>query len=145
MNISLIQRFIDAHKEFYNDALIEIRQGYKKSHWMWYIFPQIQGLGKSQISKYFAINNIDEVRDYLNNEYLYNNLVDICKELLKLQTNNPINVLGKIDAMKLKSSMTLFDYVCDLDKRNIDIFDKVLEKYYNKERDIKTIDILQNL
>ena len=145
MNISLIQRFIDAHKEFYNDALIEIRQGYKKSHWMWYIFPQIQGLGKSQISKYFAINNIDEVRDYLNNEYLYNNLVDIWKELLKLQTNNPINVLGKIDAMKLKSSMTLFDYVCDLDKRNIDIFDKVLEKYYNKERDIKTIDILQNL
>ena len=72
-----IQRFIDAQKLNYEEAFLEIQQGYKRSHWMWYIFPQIHGLGSSQTSKFYAINSIDEVRDYLNNEYLYTNLINI--------------------------------------------------------------------
>lgn len=147
MNTNSIERFINAQKNDHNDfeeALLEVKQGYKRSHWMWYIFPQIHGLGKSQTAKYYEINNIDEVRDYLKNEYLYNNLVTICEELLKLETNDPIEIFGEIDAMKLKSSMTLFEYISDLDKNRISIFSDVLNKYYNGERDIRTIDIIQD-
>lgn len=139
-----IQRFIKAQKQDYEEALSEIRQGYKRSHWMWYIFPQVHGLGYSETSKFYAINSIDEVREYLKNEYLYNNLVNICEELLKLETNNPVEIFGEIDAMKLKSSMTLFNYICDLDKNRIDIFPKVLNKFFNNERDIRTINIIIN-
>lgn len=137
-----IQRFIKAQEKDYEEALLEVKQGYKRSHWMWYIFPQVHGLGYSETSKFYAINNIDEVREYLKNEYLYNNLINICEELLKLETNNPVEIFGEIDAMKLKSSMTLFNYICDLDKNRIDIFPKVLEKYFDNERDIKTINII---
>ena len=137
-----IQRFIKAQEKDYEEALLEIKQGYKRSHWMWYIFPQVHGLGYSETSKFYAINNIDEVREYLKNEYLYNNLINICEELLKLETNNPVEIFGEIDAMKLKSSMTLFNYICDLDKNRIDIFPKILEKYFENERDIKTINII---
>lgn len=137
-----IQRFIKAQEKDYEEALLEVKQGYKRSHWMWYIFPQVHGLGYSETSKFYAINNIDEVREYLKNKYLYNNLINICEELLKLETNNPVEIFGEIDAMKLKSSMTLFNYICDLDKNRIDIFPKVLEKYFDNERDIKTINII---
>ena len=144
MSISGIQRFIDAQKESYSGAFLEIKQGYKRSHWMWYVFPQIHGLGESQTSKYFAIKSIDEAREYLKNQYLYDNLINICEELLKQETNDPVEIFGEIDAMKLRSSMTLFNYVCNLDKNKIDVFEKVLIKYFNGQNDTKTLDILLN-
>ena len=136
-----IQRFIDAQKKDYEIALSEIKQGHKENHWMWYIFPQILGLGESPMAEYYEIKGINEGIDYLKNEYLYNNFINICEELLKLKTDDPQEIFGTIDAMKLKSSMTLFDYICELDKNGIDTFQKVLGKYYKGEKDIKTINI----
>ena len=93
MNNVNIERYIEAHKREYKQALEEIKSGKKKTHWMWYIFPQIDGLGMSSTSKYYAIRNIEEAQAYLNNEYLYNHLIEICKEIMKLNTNNIIEVL----------------------------------------------------
>lgn len=141
MNYGL-QRFIEAQNRNYEIALLEIKHGRKQNHWMWYIFPQIQGLGSSTISNYYAIKNSSEARAYLDDEYLANNIINICNELLKLKTNNPVEIFGEIDAMKLKSSMTLFNYVCEKDDNKINIFSKVLDKYFNGEKDYLTIKIL---
>lgn len=129
-----LDRFIKAQENTYEIALSEIRNGRKQTHWMWYIFPQIKGLGMSETSNYYGIDGVNEARDYLNNEVLGNRICEISGELLNLDTNNPVEVFGNIDALKLKSSMTLFDYVSD-DK----IFSDVLKKYYNGEVDDKTI------
>ena len=136
-NVNL-ERYIEAHKREYKQALEEIKSGKKKTHWMWYIFPQIDGLGTSSTSKYYAIKNIEEAQAYLNNEYLYNYLIEICKELMKLNTNNIIEVLHYPDNYKLCSFMTLFY----LTNPKEEIFKQVLDKYYNGKLDEKTIEIL---
>ena len=129
-----LDRFIKAQENMYLIALNEIKNGRKQSHWMWYIFPQIKGLGMSETSMYYGIDSENEAKEYLDNEILGARLREITFELLKLDTNNPVDLLGTIDAMKLKSSMTLFDHVSD-DK----LFSEVLDKYYNGEIDEKTI------
>lgn len=133
-----LDRFIDAQKEDYDMAFREIRSGKKRNHYMWYIFPQIKGLGRSSTAKYYAIEDLDEAREYMENEYLGNNLINISSELLKLKTNNPVQIFGEIDSKKLRSSMTLFELVSDND-----IFSLVLEKYFNGERDKKTLDLVK--
>ena len=133
-----IERYIEAHKREYKQALEEIKSGKKETHWMWYIFPQIDGLGTSSTSKYYAIRNIEEAQAYLNNEYLYNHLIEICKELMKLNANNITEVVGCPDNYKLYSSMTLFY----LTNPKEEIFKQVLDKYYNGKLDEKTIKIL---
>lgn len=129
-----LDRFIKAQENMYLIALNEIKNGRKHSHWMWYIFPQIKGLGMSETSRYYGIDGEDEAKEYLDNEILGSRLREITSELLKLDINNPVDIFGTIDAMKLKSSMTLFDHVSD-DK----LFSEVLDKYYNGEIDEKTI------
>ena len=129
-----LDRFIKAQENTYLVALNEIKNGRKQSHWMWYIFPQIKGLGMSETSRYYGIDGEEEAKAYLDNEILGSRLREITSELLKLNIDNPVNIFGTIDAMKLKSSMTLFDYVSE-DK----IFSQVLNKYYNGEIDEKTI------
>ena len=129
-----LDRFIKAQENTYLVALKEIKNGRKQSHWMWYIFPQIKGLGMSETSRYYGIDGEEEAKAYLDNEILGFRLREITSELLKLNIDNPVDIFGAIDAMKLKSSMTLFDYVSD-DK----IFSQVLNKYYNGEIDEKTI------
>ena len=129
-----LDRFIKAQENTYLVALKEIKNGRKQSHWMWYIFPQIKGLGMSETSRYYGINDEEEAKAYLDNEILGSRLREITSELLKLNIDNPVDIFGTIDAIKLKSSMTLFDYVSD-DK----IFSQVLNKYYNGEIDEKTI------
>ena len=129
-----LDRFIKAQENTYLVALKEIKNGRKQSHWMWYIFPQIKGLGMSETSKYYGIDGEEEAKAYLDNEILGSRLREITSELLKLNIDNPVDIFGAIDAMKLKSSMTLFDYVSD-DK----IFSQVLNKYYNGDIDEKTI------
>lgn len=133
-----LDRFIKAQEINYNTALNEIKKGRKQTHWMWYIFPQIQGLGYSETAKYYAIENLEEARAYLNNEYLYNNLIEICNELLNLASNDIVEIMGYIDSLKLCSSMTLF-YLAD---SNNDMFKQVLEKYYNGKFDERTYDII---
>ena len=141
-----IDRFVDIQKTDFPNAYREIQNGRKISHWMWYIFPQIKGLGSTSTSLYYGIDGIKEAEEYLNDEYLYNNIVKISSELLKLNTDNPEEVFGYIDALKLRSSMTLFS---ETQKRSnnlinpkTDVFDKVIEKYYNGEYDNLTLNIL---
>src|ERR1700744_74418 len=103
-----LQRFIDAQRNDYSIALAEIKNGRKRSHWMWYIFPQVQGLGFSSISKHYAIKDINEAEAYLAHPVLGKRLVEISNELLKLQTGDATSVFGSPDDIKLKSRMTLF-------------------------------------
>ena len=133
-----VERFISAQKEEYDMAFREISNGRKLNHYMWYIFPQIKGLGRSSTAKYYGIDGLKEAREYVENEYLRNNLIDISKELLKLETNNPVEIFGHIDSKKLRSSMTLFELVSESD-----VFPLVLEKYFDGERDQCTIELVK--
>ena len=129
-----LDRFIDAQKEDYCIAFEEISNGRKRSHYMWYIFPQIKGLGISEKSEYYGIDGLKEAREYMENEYLRNNLVNISSKLLELETDNPIEIFGSTDSKKLRSCMTLFELVSDND-----VFSLVLEKYFDGERDENTL------
>ena len=91
----------------YKQALAEIKNGKKVSHWIWYIFPQIEGLGHSSNSQHFAISSLNEARQYLADDVLRKRLIEISEELLK-QEGSAESILGKVDAMKVRSSMTLF-------------------------------------
>ena len=133
-----LNRFIEAQEGDYFFALEEIQQGRKQGHWMWYIFPQIQGLGYSSTSKYYAIQNIEEATDYLNHAILGTRLVEICNELLKLDNNDTYSIFGSPDHLKLKSSVTLFSQV----KNANPVFISVLEKFFDGEPDYKTLNIL---
>ena len=139
MNFKL-ERFIDAHNDDYARALKEIQNGRKLTHWMWYIFPQITGLGMSETAQYYEIKSLEEARAYMDNEILGTHLIEITNALLELNTNNPIEVFGDIDSLKLKSSMTLFDYVS-----NNEIFSKVIDKYFSGLKDQTTIKICKEM
>jgi uncharacterized protein (DUF1810 family) len=132
------KRFIDAQKADYDIAVSEIRRGSKQSHWMWYIFPQIQGLGFSEVSKYYAIKDLSEAQAFLKHAVLGNRLVGICNELLRLESNNAHRIFGSPDDLKLKSSMTLF---ASLPETN-PVFQKVLDKFFGGSGDAKTLQLL---
>lgn len=133
-----LQRFISAQERDYETALSEIKQGRKRSHWIWYIFPQVQGLGYSETSKFYAIKNLQEAEAYLQHPLLGSRLVAICNALLQLPTNNVHQVFGSPDDVKLKSSMTLFAAVPNAD----DVFEAVLKKFFAGAKDQKTLDII---
>ena len=138
-----MKRFIDAQRKDsgmgadYETALAEIRSGRKFTHWIWYIFPQIQGLGYSPMTQKFAIKDIDEARQYLNDETLGPRLREIASALLAVEGRTALEILGSPDDMKVKSCMTLFDYISPND-----IFNQVLLKYYNGSRCTHTIKTL---
>lgn len=134
-----LDRFIEAQKHIYNQALQEIKNGKKESHWSWYIFPQIKGLGHSERANYYAIENIEEAINYINNPLLRERLIEISNALLSVEGKTAIEILGCVDAMKVKSSMTLFYIVCPEEKTYIE----VLNKYYEGEKDERTIQLLQ--
>ena len=139
MNENALQRFIDAQKEDYQTALSEIKNGRKRSHWMWYIFPQIQGLGSSETAMYYAIKNIDEAEAFLAHPVLGKRLIEISNELLSLQENDAHQIFGSPDDLKLKSSMTLFS---SLNNTN-PAFQSVLEKFYQGTKDDRTLRIIK--
>src|SRR5690606_37472096 len=124
--------------ESYLLALNEIKNGKKTTHWMWYIFPQIAGLGFSETARFYAIKNRNEATAYLNHEILEARLIEISAELLKLPTNDPIEVFGNIDSKKLKSSMTLFSLL----EHTNPVFQQVLDKFFGGVKDEKTIKLL---
>ena len=132
--MSDLKRFLDIDDETYNRALNEVRNGLKVSHWMWYIFPQIFGLGHSYASVFYSIKDLDEARDYINNDILRDRLLRISDAVYNVEDRTIYEIFGIIDSIKLKSSMTLFELVSD-EK----IFGDVLEKYFNGERDEKTL------
>lgn len=138
-----LERFRDAHRRDFAQAYAEIQNGYKETHWMWYIFPQIQGLGRSSTAQYYAISDIEEAVEFLSDPYLGDNLRAISKELLSKATNNAEDIFGYIDAMKLKSSMTLFHVAGEMCDENRVFYD-VLTKYFNGEFDEKTLELIED-
>ena len=137
MNYNL-DRFVQAQAYSYETALSEIKNGCKRTHWMWFIFPQLRELGRSSTAKYYGIENLEEAKMYLAHPVLGTRLKEISEALLQLETNSPIQVMGDIDGLKLRSSMTLFAEIEGYDS----VFGKVLDKYYNGNKDMGTIHIL---
>ena len=133
-----LSRFHKAQKNAYATTLSEIRAGRKRSHWIWYIFPQIQGLGFSATAQYYAIADLDEAKAYLQDPVLRDHLLEISNALLTLDSSDPSSVMGYPDDLKLRSSMTLFA-LADPDCR---VFQNVLAKYYGGKRDERTVAIV---
>ena len=134
-----LERFRKAHEESYETALAEIRSGRKRSHWIWYIFPQIHGLGHSAVAQYYAIQSAAEAKAYWNDPVLSAHLAEISSELLK-QDGAVEAIMGYPDNLKLRSCMTLF-YLISGDS----IFRQVLDKFYDGSMDDETEKILNKL
>lgn len=121
-----LQRFLDAQQGDYEQALAEVKSGKKRSHWIWYIFPQLKGLGRSYNSQYYGISGRDEAKAYLEHPVLGARLREITKAFLDLQGVSAQDVFGSLDAMKVHSCMTLFNGVAAGDS----LFAQVINKYY---------------
>jgi uncharacterized protein (DUF1810 family) len=138
MDINSLERFVKAQELAYPIALQDIKKGKKRSHWMWYIFPQLRGLGMSSMAHKYGIADLDEAKAYLEHPVLSGRLYEICGELLKHKDKSVYDIFGDIDAMKLKSSMTLFA----LTSKEHTIFDEVLECFFDGERDAITLKLI---
>ena len=132
-----LSRFISSPERSFDAAFWEIKSGHKATHWMWYIFPQIAGLGFSSTARFYAISSMQEARDYYAHPVLGKRLVEISEALLALDTNDAAAVMGYPDDLKLRSSMTLF-----LAASGDAVFQKVLDKFYSGKPDSKTLSIL---
>lgn len=121
-----LERFIQAQEHAYPYALQELKTGRKRSHWIWYVFPQLKGLGRSNNSEFYGISGLEEAKAYLEHPVLGERLMEVCEVILGLPTNDAREVFGGIDSRKLRSSMTLFDLVSP-----DDVFAKVLDKFFD--------------
>ena len=133
-----LERFVKAQAGSYAAALGEIRQGRKRSHWMWYIFPQLRGLGYSSTAQYYGLRGLDEAKAYMRHSVLGPRLVEISEALLELDTDDPLVVLGYPDDLKLRSCMTLFEQAAPEQP----VFARVLDKFYSGRRDGTTLSML---
>lgn len=133
-----LDRFKQAQEYDYDQALSEIRGGRKRSHWIWYVFPQLKGLGRSGMATHYGIDGIAEAQAYYDDDDLRRNLLEITYALYGLEQSDPERIMGHIDALKLRSSMTLFAQVEGADP----IFSKVLDKFYGGQDDPLTLQIL---
>jgi len=134
-----LNRFIKAQENDYEVALSEIKSGHKRSHWIWYIFPQIKGLGFSSTSEFYGLDGLAEAKEYIENDILRARLIEISEALLNLETSDARLVMGHIDDLKLKSSMTLFAEAAP----DIDVFQKVLDKFFDGKKDERTIEMIK--
>ena len=135
-----LNRFLDAQQFDFDQALSEIRNGRKRGHWMWYIFPQLRGLGVSEASTYFGLSGVLEAQAFLNHPVLGNRLILISNALLHLNSDNALQIFGSPDNMKLRSSMTLFSLISG----NSSVFHAVLVKFFDGEPDPKTLSLVTN-
>lgn len=133
-----LQRFLDAQQEDYGQAFAEVKNGKKRSHWIWYIFPQLKGLGMSYNSQYYGISGREEAKAYLEHPVLGARLREITKALLDQHDVSVQKIFGSLDAMKVLSSMTLFREVATDD----DLFSQVIDKYYQGIPDWRTVEKL---
>lgn len=141
MNTHSIERFIEPQDFLYATALAEIKAGKKSSHWMWFIFPQLRGLGRSAMARIYGIEGLDEAWAYLSHPILSARLTEISEALLRLNTQNPEEILGEIDARKLQSSMTLFALISE----DGSVFHQVLDRFYGGQMDAHTLELLSRL
>ena len=129
-----LERFVDAQADSYATALAEVRRGAKRSHWMWFVFPQIAGLGSSAMARHYAIQSLEEARAYLAHPVLGTRLREITGALQDLPPSAPEAVFGAIDAVKLRSSLTLFEAA-----GGGALFGATLDRWYGGERDAATL------
>lgn len=149
-----LKRFVDAQIEHYSKALAEIKNARKETHWMWFIFPQIQGLGYSSMSVYYSIKSHQEAIDYLQHPILCDRLIEITKALVHLREKNPqlnaSHIFGEVDALKLKSSLTLFAHIVQKnqafhDDLKFQIFAQTINLYFQGQYDLNTLEILRSM
>ena len=136
-----LNRFIEAQMAIYEGAMLELARGRKDSHWVWYIFPQITGLGSSDTIKLYAIKSLEEGRAYLKHPVLGPRLIKACEILLSLKDASMDEVMGFPDDLKLLSSMTLFEALADSNS----IFTKVIDVYFDSERDEISLKLIKEL
>jgi uncharacterized protein (DUF1810 family) len=133
-----LNRFIQAQDKDYSTALNEIKKGKKESHWMWHIFPQLKGLGRSFTSNHYGIINLKEAQEFLEHPVLGPNLIEISNTLCIVDSDDAVLIFGDIDSKKLRSSMTLFSAVPGADP----VFHKVLKKYFNGKQSYRSLKML---
>ena len=133
-----LSRFVQAQEGIYDRALAEIRGGRKRSHWMWFVFPQYAGLGFSSMSQEYAIKSIKEARAYLNHPVLGPRLVECAQGVLGVEGRTASQIFGSPDDMKLRSSATLFAHVSDAGN----LFEEVLQRYFDSQPDARTMQLL---
>ena len=131
-----LERFVRAQDDggTYGRALQELRAGGKRSHWMWFVFPQLEGLGRSSLANFYGIRSIQEARAYLDHPLLGLRYIECVTALQDLRTSDPVEVFGEIDAMKLRSSLTLFEYADPLP-----LFTAALDRWFGGQRDELTL------
>ncbi len=138
MKLHDLTRFVEAQQDVYESALSELKRGSKESHWMWFIFPQIGGLGHSTMAKKYAIKSRQEAETYLLHPVLGPRLVKCSRALLQIQNKSASEIMGSPDDLKLRSSMTLFARVSEANS----VFHQVIDKYFQGRADQRTIEIL---
>ena len=136
-----LNRFIEAQMVTYEGAMLELARGRKDSHWVWYIFPQIEGLGRSDTAKLYSIKSLEEGRAYLEHPVLGPRLVEACEILLSLKDASMDEVMGFPDDLKLLSSMTLFEFISGSNS----IFTKIIEVYFDDERDKGSLKLIKSI
>ena len=136
-----LNRFIEAQVDSYESAMGELSRGRKSGHWIWYIFPQIDGLGSSDITKLYSIKSIEEAQAYLEHPVLGERLIESCEILLSLKDTSMDEVMGFPDDLKLLSSMTLFEAISEPNS----IFTKMIEVYFDDERDKASLRIIESI
>ena len=132
-----LERFVEAQASVYATALAEIRRGTKSSHWMWFIFPQLAGLGRSAVAQFFGIRSLDEAEAYLAHSVLGPRYVECVEALQDLSVRDPVAVFGDVDAMKLRSSLTLFEVA-----KPLPLFAAAIDCWFVRERDAATRHLL---
>lgn len=135
-----LKRFVSAQEYDYDNALSELRSGRKKTHWMWFIFPQLKGLGRSATAAKYAIRSLDEAQAYLQHPLLRERLLDCCKALLSVNDKSASEIMGSPEDMKLRSSMTLFSFASPANAE----FSGVLDKFFAGHPDPLTLDLLKS-
>ena len=134
-----LQRFLDAQEGIFNDALSEIRAGRKRTHWMWFIFPQLLGLGRSPMAQFYAIKSLDEAREYLAHPMLGSRLRETIEALLPWAGQGSAeDIFGPVDAMKMRSCLTLFEAAS-----GGPLFGRALDGFFSGERDERTLALLR--
>ena len=134
-----LNRFLRAQEGVYERALSELRRGQKRTHWMWFIFPQIDGLGYSPTAKRYPIKSIEETRQYLNHPVLGKRLLECTEAVVALKGGSVSEIFGYPDDLKFKSSMTLFEKIAGTGS----VFSLALDRYCNSERDETTLSLLE--
>ena len=133
-----LQIFVQAQEDIYEQALAELKNGSKESHWMWFVFPQIAGLGNSEMARKYAIPNLADAKAYLGHDLLGSRLRECTEAVLAVEGRTAHEILGSPDDVKLKSCMTLFEVADGPDS----VFSSILEKYFEGQRDERSLMIL---